>query len=204
MKRIIAILFLAILLIGCQKPEIKIEGDVKMAKKALLVVAQTDFQPVEYGDTRAELENAGVSVDVASFEVGEAVGADGSKINVDVAIKDANTNDYDAVVLIGGPGASKQLVGNQDVISLVQSADNNEKIVAAICISPVVLAQARLLKDRKATVWNGDGKQEEILSAAGADYVEQDVVVDSRIVTANGPGAAKEFGQTIAKMLTGG
>lgn len=169
--------------------------------KALLVVAQTDFQPVEYGDTREELENAGVEVKVASFEVGESVGKDGIKINVDVAIKDVDTNKYDAVVLIGGPGAARQLVGNEDVIKLVQDFDNSDKVVAAICISPVVLAEARLLKDRKATVWNGDGKQAEILSAQGAEYVDKPVVVDTKIVTANGPDAAKEFGKTIVKML---
>ncbi|MBW2978260.1 DJ-1/PfpI family protein [Candidatus Woesearchaeota archaeon] len=169
--------------------------------KALIVVSQTDFQPIEYKDTRDELEKAGIEVEAASFEKAEAIGADGTKIDVDVAIKEVNINDYDAVVLIGGDGAAKQLVGNPDVIELVQSADNSHKIVAAICISPVILAQARLLKDRKATVWNGDGKQEEILAAEGAKYVEQDVVVDSKIVTANGPPAAKKFGKTIADML---
>ena len=171
-------------------------------KKALLVVAQTDFQPIEYKDTRAELEKAGIEVKVASFEAAEAIAADKTKINIDIAIKDVNTNDYDAVVLIGGPGAAKQLIGNPDIIELVQNAHNNGKIVAAICISPVVLAQARLLKDRKATVWNEDGKQEEILAAQGAEYTEEDVVVDSRIITANGPEAAKEFGKTIADLLT--
>ena len=169
--------------------------------KVLLVVSQTDFQPIEYKDTKAELQKAGVEIKVASFEKAEAMGADGTKIDVDVAIKDVDVNDYDAVILIGGEGAAKQLVGNSDVIELVQSADNNGKIVAAICISPVVLAQARLLKDRKATVWNEDGKQEEILAAEGADYVDKKVVVDSRIVTANGPPAAKKFGKTIAGML---
>jgi len=169
--------------------------------KVLLVVAQTDFQPIEYRDTRAELKKAGIEVKVASFERAEAIGADGTKIKVDVAIKDIDTTEYDAVILIGGSGAAKQLVGNKDVIKLVQSADNYGKIVAAICISPVVLAQARLLKDRKATVWNEDGKQEEILTAEGAEYVDQDVVVDSKIVTANGPPAAKKFGKTIAEML---
>ena len=172
--------------------------------KALIIVAQTDFQPVEYGDTREELKNAGISVDVASFEKAEAIGADGTEVDVDIAIHDVDTNDYDAVVLIGGPGAARQLVGNEDVIKLVQSADNNHKIVAAICIAPVVLAQARLLRDRKATVWNGDGKQKEILGAQGASYSEEDVVVDTRIVTANGPSAAKEFGQTIAKLIKQG
>ena len=169
--------------------------------KALLVVAQTDFQPIEYGDTREELEKAGVEVKVASFEVGEAVGKDGSKINVDISIKDVDVNEYDAVVLIGGPGAARQLIGNEDVKNLVQGFDNNDRIVAAICISPVVLAEARLLKDRKATVWNGDGKQAEILSAQGAEYIDKPVVVDTKIVTANGPDAAKEFGKIIAEML---
>ena len=170
-------------------------------KKALIIVAQTDFQPVEYGDTRAELEKAEVSVSVASFETGEAIGADGNKINVDVSIKDANAEDYDAVVLIGGSGASKQLVGNQDVIKLVQSAGNAHKVIAAICISPLVLAEARILKDRKATVWNGDGLQAEKLAAQGAIYTEEDVVIDTRIITADGPDAAKKFGKAIADIL---
>ena len=169
--------------------------------KALIVVSQTDFQPIEYKDTRDELEKAGIEVKAASFEAGEAFGKDGSKINVDVAIKDVDVNEYDAVVLIGGPGAAKQLIGNEDVKNLVKNFDNSDKVVAAICVSPVVLAEARLLKDRKATVWNEDGKQEEILAAEGAEYVDKPVVVDTRIVTANGPAAAKEFGKTIAKML---
>ena len=169
--------------------------------KALIVVSQTDFQPIEYRDTRAELEKAGVEIKVSSFEKAEAIGADGIKIDVDIAIKKVDINDYDAVILIGGDGADKQLVGNPDVIELVQSADNNSKIVAAICISVIVLAEARLLKDRKATVWNEDDKQAEKLTAEGAEYVEQDVVVDSKIITANDPQAAKKFGKTIADML---
>jgi protease I len=197
--KIIIFLLLIILIAGCQPVEK--QGEVLSMKKALLVVAQTDFQPVEYGDTRAELKKAGIEVKVASFEEGEAIGADGSKINVDFAIKEVNTNDFDAVVLIGGDGAAKQLVGNQDVIELVQSADNDHKVIAAICIAPVVLAQARILRDRKATVWNEDGKQEEILSAQGAIFTDEPVVADTRIITANGPPAAKEFGKKIVEVL---
>lgn len=172
-------------------------------KKALLIVAQTDFQPVEYRDTRAELEKEGIEVKTASFEEGEAAAKDGSRIEVDAAIDEVDTNDYDAVVLIGGPGAARQLVGNQDVINLIKSADNDHKIIGAICIAPVVLAQARVLNERKATVWNEDGKQKEILGAEGAFYTEQDVVIDTRIVTANGPEAAAEFGKTVAKLIKG-
>ncbi len=172
--------------------------------KVLMIVAQTGFQHIEYNDTNDELEKAGVDVSVASFEKAEAIGKDGSKTDVDIGIKGVDVSGYDAVVLIGGPGAGRQLVGNQDVIKLVQDFDNSEKVVAAICISPVVLAQARLLDGRKATVWNGDEKQEEILTAEGAEYVEEDVVVDTRIITANGPDAAREFGKTIVKVLKEG
>jgi len=172
--------------------------------KALMIVAQAGFQHIEYNDTKDELEKAGVDVSVASFEKAEAIGKDGSKIEIDIGIKDVNVNEYDAVVLIGGPGAAKQLVGNQDIIRLVQDFDNSEKVIAAICISPVVLAQARLLDGRKATVWNGDEKQEEILTAEGAEYVEEDVVVDTRIITANGPDSAREFGKTIVIVLKEG
>jgi len=172
-------------------------------KKALIVVAQAGFQPVEYGDTRAELENQDIEISVASFEKAKAIAGDGTKINIDISIKDVNPEDYDAVILIGGSGAKKQFVGNLDVIKLVQDFDNSEKIVAAICIAPVVLAEARLLKDRKASVWNEDGQQEEILGAQGATYVPESVVVDSRIITANGPAAAKEFGQILASKIKG-
>jgi protease I len=200
MKKFI-LLLLIIIITGCKTAELSDGGASQMSKKSLLVVAQNGFQPVEYADTRTELENAGISVEVASLEKAEVIDKDGNSINVDIGIKDVNVEDYDAIVLIGGPGAAQELVGNPDVIELVQAADNAEKIVAAICISPVVLAEARILKDRKATVWNGDGKQEEILAAEGAHYSEESVVVDTRIVTANGPDAAKEFGKAIAELL---
>ena len=82
--------------------------------KALLIVAQKDFQPVEYKGTRDELEAAGISVTVASFEEGDAIDKEGGKIKVDISFKDVNVEDYDAVVLIGGPG-TVQLIGNSDV-----------------------------------------------------------------------------------------
>ncbi len=172
-------------------------------KKALLIVAQNGYQPMEYADTKDELEKAGVKVDVASFEKAEAIASDGSKIMVDKGFNDVDAEDYDAIVVIGGPGSEAELRGNEKVREIVQAADNAHKIVAAICYSPVILAEARLLKDRKAAVWNLDGKQKEILAAEGATYSEEDVVVDTRIITANGPAAAREFGKAIVNVLEG-
>lgn len=172
--------------------------------KALLVVAQNGYQPVEYSDTRSELEKEGITVEIASFEKGEATGADESKIEITESITEVDVNKYEAVVLIGGPGAAKQFIGNEDIKNLVKNADNSEKIIGAICIAPIVLAEAQILNHRKATVWNLDGKQQVKLECNGAKFVDTSVVQDTRIITANGSAAAKEFGKTIAKTIKEG
>jgi protease I len=170
-------------------------------KKALVVVAQNGFQPIEYSDTRKELENSGISVIVASLKKGEAAAKDGSRIKVDIAISDAKSNDYDAIVLIGGPGAARDLVGNSSLIRLVKDFEKAGKIVAAICIAPIVLAQSEILKGKNATVWDGDGRQSALFEKSGINYTGEDVTADRKIITANGPMAAKKFGAEIAKAI---
>lgn len=204
MKRIILIVCLVIFLIGCKPVEIPIEEEkVEVVEKmadVLLIIAQKDFQPIEYGDTRAELEKGGYGVDVASMTTEVAVGMDGSEVKPDLAVKDANADDYKAVVIIGGSGAFK-LGEYSEVLDLLKDAESKGKIVAAICISPTILAKAGILEGKKATVWNEDGKQAPILEAAGAEFVDEAVVRDGKIITGNGPAAAKEFGQRIVEAL---
>lgn len=166
----------------------------------LVIIAQKDFQPIEYFDTRAELEKAGFKVKVASITTNVAVGKDGSRVKPDLAIADAKTSDYKAIVVIGGPGAP-ELANHEEVLELLNEFNEQNKIIAAICIAPVILAKAGLLEGKKATVWNGDMEQSAVLESAGAKYVNEQVVVDGKIITANGPMAAKEFGKTIAKKL---
>lgn len=72
------------------------------------------------------------------------------------------------------------------------------KPLGAICIAPLILAKAGVLKGRKATVWDSGGEQIAILKAHGAVYTDQAVVIDGSVVTGNGPGAAGEFGRVFA------
>ena len=168
--------------------------------KILFIIAHENYQDKEFLDTKKELE--GNFIEIASSEKTEAKGVFGGICQPDLTTKEAlqKINEYNAVILIGGGGAV-QYFNDPIIHEILNKMNNSRKIIAAICISPVVLAQARLLRDREATVWNGDGKQEEVLAAQGAKYVEKPVVVDTRIITANGPPAAKEFGKTIADML---
>ena len=168
----------------------------------LLIIAQVDFQPVEYKDTKSSLEEAGHTVKTASLAKEVAVGKDGSEVMPDLAVDDVNSDEFDAVAVIGGPGAP--VLGKYDsVLALWKDFKEKGKIVAAICVAPTILAIAGVIDGVKATVWNNDGLQEKILHKYGAEFVDEDVVIDGKIVTANGPAAAKDFGKAVADVIEG-
>jgi protease I len=84
---------------------------------------------------------------------------------------------------------------------MVKYFHGSAKVVAAICLAPVVLARAGILKGKKATYFNSPVSFRE-MRAGGAVLVDKAVVTDSRIVTANGPAAAAEFADAFIRTLT--
>ena len=72
------------------------------------------------------------------------------------------------------------------------------KVVSAICLAPVILANAGVLKGRKATV---SGQEAKAIEAKGAVYTQPGVTVDGNIVTGNAPKSSKLFGETICGLL---
>ncbi len=176
--------------------------EVSTQKKAVIVIAFQGFQDFEYSETRQVLEDAGIETIVASSLKGEAQGKLGQKVTVDMIVDEVVPEDFDALVFIGGPGAL-EYVDNLSVHQLIQQAVNKDKVLAAICIAPEILAKAGVLKGKKATVWSSSIDQDpvEFLKNEGAEYVEEPVVVDGKIVTGNGPEAATEFGQKIVEVL---
>ena len=169
-------------------------------KPVLLIIAQLNFQPIEYRDTRDELEKSGFDVIVASISNEVAVGKDGTEVQPDIAVDDVSADNYSAVAVIGGPGATV-LAKYESVLNLLQDFSKKGKVVAGICIAPTVLAASGVLKGKKATVWNGDQLQDQVLKKYGANYVPEHVVVDGKMVTADGPMASRDFGKAIAKLL---
>lgn len=166
--------------------------------KVAIIIAFKDFKDEEYFTLQQVLEGAGSEIKVVSDELGMASGVDGGEVEVDIKLGDLNVSDFDAVVFIGGPGALEHL-DNEDSYRVAKDVVAQDKILAAICISPTILAKANVLQDKKATVWTSplDKNPKKVLEGGGAEYQDKDVVVDNRIITANGPGAAKEFGEAI-------
>jgi protease I len=87
------------------------------------------------------------------------------------------------------------------LVRLVKNFHESRKIVAAICLSPVVLARAGILKGKKATYFESPDSFREI-KGGGAVLVNKPVVVDGYIITANGSSAAQEFADAILKKIT--
>lgn len=173
-------------------------------KSILMVIAYKDFRDEEYFKTRQVFESAGAKIKVASNKTGEAIGAEGNTVKTEILIKEANPKDYDAVVFIGGSGALIH-IDNEDSYKLAEETIYNKKILAAICISPVILARAGVLEGKKATVWTSptDRSAVKILEENGAEFKDQPAVSDGTIITGSGPGASEEFATKVIKNIVG-
>ena len=169
-------------------------------KKILMVIAEKGFRDEELLVPQKEFVKNGLNVIVASTSAGEAVGKISARVKPDAELSRVNFSDYDAIVVVGGPGSSEYLWDNKVLHKGLAEMQAKGKFVTAICISPVVLARAGVLKGKKATVFpDPEGISE--LKKAGAIYVNQQVVTDGKIVTGDGPDAALEFARAVIKLL---
>lgn len=168
-------------------------------KPALLVIAQNGYQDHELAGTRTGLESAGFSIVLASTAAGECHGKLGGVENATLAMRDVDVTDYDRIGFIGGPGAAA-LASDPDALRIANDAARASMPLGAICIAPTILAKARVLEGKKATVWNEDDQQAALLEQYGATYTGDTVTVDGLIVTGNGPAAAEEFGITLGAL----
>ncbi|MFH1586641.1 MAG: DJ-1/PfpI family protein [Candidatus Diapherotrites archaeon] len=167
-------------------------------KKAVFVVSQNMFRDEELFEAKEELDNAGIETKVASLTKETATGKLGGTVKPDLAINEISAKDFDAIVFVGG-GGSTVYFGNQAALKLAREFFEKKKIVAAICIAPSILANAGILKGKKATVF---GTEHRNIEEKGATYTDERVTVDGKIITANGPAAAHEFGQKIVEALS--
>ncbi len=166
-------------------------------KKVVIVIASRNFRDEEYAKPRELLEKAGHTVTVACSKLDESKGMLGMKVRPDVLLKDVKSADYDAIVFVGGAG-SPEYWDDATAHRLAKEFAEKQKPTTAICLAPVTLAKAGLLKGRAATVWS-DARGE--MQKAGAQLKSQGVVSDGNFITADGPQSAEEFGRALVKAM---
>ncbi|HVP19479.1 MAG TPA: DJ-1/PfpI family protein [Spirochaetia bacterium] len=168
--------------------------------RIVMIVAPREFTDREYNDPRSVFEAKGALVTVASTKTAHAVSHDLARLRIDMTIRELTLDQFDAIVVVGGTGALTYLLDDEALRNLIVAASRSNKIVAAICVAPAVLARAGVLRDTPATCYP-DRRIIAILKMNGADYAERSVVVSGRIVTANGPESAKDFAVQVLEAL---
>ena len=118
------------------------------SKKIAMIVAFRDFRDEEYFVPKEILESGGIEVKTVSNQEGEAIGAEGGEAKVDILLENLNLSDFDGIIFVGGPECLKYL-DNENSYRVIREAVKEDKLLAAICISPVVLSNS---KEGKSTI----------------------------------------------------
>lgn len=167
-------------------------------KRVVMVIAPQQFRDEEYEHPREVLLSRGAEVVTASAHAGECVGRFGAKAQADLALDEVDPDAFDAVIFVGGAGSAVYFDDSR-AHALARRIDERGGVVAAICIAPSTLAHAGLLKGKRATAYP---TQKDDLVGYGAVWSDGPVEIDGRIITANGPDAARAFGEAVAEALS--
>jgi protease I len=160
----------------------------KLSGKNVAVLVDKGFEEVELTSPVQKLIDEGANVRVVSPQTGTvrawATTDWGKEIPVDVALADARAEDFDALLLPGGVMNPDKLRMNQDAVEFVRSFFDADKPVAAICHAPWTLINAGVVDGKKLTSYPSVKTD---LMNAGADWVDEEVVVDNGLVTSRSP-----------------
>lgn len=171
--------------------------------KVLLAIAPERFRDEEFAEPAAALDKAGISYDIASVRAGPCTGMLGAKVYAGAAFEDVNPRNYDGLVIVGGSGSQDFLWENSALVRLAIWFSETNRVVSAICLAPVVLSRPGILKGKNATVY--ESQQSVFEMKKGRALLRQEPVVkDGRIITANGPDAAKDFAAAVVAELRAG
>lgn len=171
-------------------------------KSIVLVVPPTQFREEEVFEPKRILEKEGARVLIASTSARTCRGMRDGVIESGSAIGDVDPSAHDAVILAGGSSVPEFFWTNKPLLDLVGRMSEAGKVVAAISLSTVVLARAKLLEGRRATVYYLPEAIEE-LAKSGASYVDEKLVVDRNLIMGEGPAVVDSFTETIVQALAG-
>jgi protease I len=166
-------------------------------KKIIIVVAQNNFCDTEYHRSRTVFESFGFDCKIASSEMSSAVGMEGSYVQPDMIIHEIDIKNYHAFCLIGGVGCTEYW-HDKSVHKIAVNAHKEGLLLCAICLAPIILANAGLLKGVYTSVYPSAASY---ITRKGAYFSEKPVEVKNNIITANGPESAELFAQTISCIL---
>ncbi len=170
-------------------------------KKVAILVAD-GFEQIEMTDPRKALDEAGALTQIVSPAKAEVQGwkhfDKADKFKVDVALAEADADEFDALLLPGGVANPDQLRANPHAVEFVRGFTEAGKPVAAICHGPWTLIETGAVRGRKLTSWPSLKTD---LTNAGAKWVDEEVVVDRGLVTSRKPQDLPAFNRKMLELF---
>ena len=173
--------------------------------RRVAILAADGVERVELEQPREALDRAGARTEVLSVDEGEIQARENDldpagTFGVDGLVAEASVADYDALVLPGGTVNPDQLRVDSDAVSFVREFVESGKPVASICHGPWTLIEAGVVTGRTLTSFPSIRTD---LRNAGAEVVDQDVVVDGNLITSRSPDDLPAFCDTIVAEIAG-
>jgi len=171
----------------------------------IAIVVANGFEQVEMTEPKKALEAAGAKTEIVSPVEGKVKGWQhdhwGDDFPVDRNIAGARPEDYDALLLPGGVMSPDNLRWNSNVRSFVRHFFDSGKPIAAICHGPWTLIDAGVVRGKRMTSWPS---LQTDLRNAGADWLDQEVVVDNGLVTSRKPDDIPAFNRKMVEEFAEG
>lgn len=171
-----------------------------LENKTVAILATDGVEQVELTEPRKAVEEAGATVRLLSIKEGEIQGMNhdkpGDKLKVDGLVADASVDDFDALILPGGVQNPDTLRMDEDAVRFVRDFVNSGKPVGVICHGPWVMIEADVVRGRRMTSWPSVRTD---LRNAGAEVVDEEVVVDNGLVSSRKPDDLPAFCRKIVE-----
>ena len=177
----------------------------RLQGKRVAVLATDGFEEVELTEPIERLRMEGAEVAIVSPKPGEIKswvhGEWGRSFTVDVSLGDADVSRFDALVLPGGVINPDRLRREPAAVEFVRAFYDADKPIAAICHGPWMLVEAGVVRGLKMTSFSSIRTD---VANAGADWVDEPVVVDRGIVTSRKPDDIPAFNDKMVEEIAEG
>jgi len=164
----------------------------------VIILLADGFEEIEAMAVADVLRRAEQTVVMAGLRPGQVTSARNISVIPDETIDAVKAEDYDMMILPGGQPGTKNLAADKRVLRLLKSFSDAGKIIGAICAATTVLAEAGIISQKKVTCYPSYSNQ-----LSDAIYENKAVVIDSNIITSQGPGTAIQFALAIVARLAG-
>jgi protease I len=176
-----------------------------LSDKHVAILAADGFEQSELEEPLHALERAGANVTIISPKGGRIQGMHhlekADEFDVDLPLKNAHSEDFDALLLPGGLANPDELRSNEQAVEFVREFAEAGKPIAAICHGPWILIEAGIVNGRRLTSW--PAIQSDIRNAGG-EWVDEAVVVDHGLVTSRKPDDLKAFNEKVIEEFSEG